>query len=91
MMTRWMLSCKEYSQLVSEELDRPLSLWDRASMAMHRLMCPPCTVIRKQIDLLREGCRYVPSDNPDETDERCVLPDEARQRIKTILRETHKV
>jgi hypothetical protein len=90
MMTRWMLNCKEFSRLVSEELDRSLSLWDRASMAMHRLVCPPCDMIRKQIDILRKNCRYVPSDNPDETDKSCVLPDDARMRIKKVLRETYK-
>lgn len=89
-MTRWMLNCKEYSQLVSEGLDRPLSLLDRVSMAMHRLMCPPCNMIRKQIDELRKACRFMPSDNPDETDKICVLPDDARTRIKKVLREIPK-
>ncbi|MGD9006518.1 MAG: zf-HC2 domain-containing protein [Desulfobacteraceae bacterium] len=89
-MSRWMLNCKEFSQLVSEGLDRPLSMWDRASMAMHRLMCPPCNTIRKQIDMLRQTCRYIPSDSPDETDETCILPDDARMRIKKVLRQTPK-
>jgi hypothetical protein len=89
-MTRWMLNCKEYSRLVSEGLDRPLSIWDRASMAIHRLVCPPCNLIKKQIAELREVCRYVPSDSPDETDQICVLPDEARMQIKKALRQTTK-
>jgi hypothetical protein len=89
-MTRWMLNCKEYSQLVSEGLDRPLSLWAQASMAMHRLICPPCNMIRKQINALRKACRHMPSDNPDETDKTCVLPEDARMRIKKVLRETPK-
>lgn len=87
-MARWMLNCKEFSQLVSEGFDRPLSMWDRASIAMHRLMCPPCKVIKKQIDMLRKSCRYIPSDDPDATDITCDLPDDARKRIKKVISET---
>ncbi len=89
-MTRWMLNCKEFSRLVSEGLDRPLSMWDRASMAMHRLICPPCNMIRKQIGMLRKTCRYMPSDSSDETGETCILPDDARMRIKKVLRDMPK-
>jgi hypothetical protein len=89
-MTRWMLNCKEFSRLVSEGLDRPLSMWDRIILVMHRLMCPPCNIIRKQVDVLRQTCRYIPSDSPDEKDETCILPDDARMRIKKVLREIPK-
>ena len=89
-MTRWMLNCKDYAQLVSEGLDRPLSLWDRVSMTTHRLMCPPCNLIKQQIDSLRKACRFVPSDNPDEIDKNCVLSDDACMRIKKALREQQK-
>lgn len=89
-MTRWMLNCKDYAQLVSEGLDRPLLWRDRVSMTMHRLMCPPCNLIKKQIDSLRKACRFVPSENPDEIDKTCVLSDDARLRIKKVLRELPK-
>jgi hypothetical protein len=89
-MTRWMLNCKEFSRLVSEGFDRPLSMLDRASMAMHRLMCPPCNLLRKQIDMLRQTCRYTPSGGSDETDGSCMLPDDARMRMKKLLREIPK-
>lgn len=89
-MTRWMLNCKEYSRLVSEGLDRPLSMWDRAIMTIHRLICPPCNLTKKQIEELRKTCRCMPSDNPDETDKTCVLPDDVRVRIKKVIREIPK-
>ena len=89
-MTRWMLNCQEYSQLVSEAMDRPLSLWDRVSMSMHRLICPPCNVIKKQIDGLRKACRHTPSENHDESDPACMLPEDARMRIKKVLRDLPK-
>jgi hypothetical protein len=89
-MTRWMLNCRDYAKLASEGLDRPLSWWDRISMTMHRLMCPPCNLIKQQMESFRKACRFVPSDNPDEIDKTCVLPDDARMRIKKVLRERLK-
>lgn len=86
-MTRWMLNCKEFSRLVSKGLDRPLPKWDRARMAIHRLICPPCNMIRKQIEMLHQTCRYMPSGSSDGTDATCILPDDARMRIKKVLRE----
>ena len=85
-MTRWMLNCRDYAQLVSEGLDRPLSWWDKVSMSLHRVMCPPCNLIKKQIDGLRKACQFVPSDDPAEKDISCALPDDARLRIKKVLR-----
>lgn len=89
-MARWMLNCKEYSRLVSEGMDRPLSLWDRVCMSMHRLLCPPCDMIKKQIDGLRKACRFTPPENQDENDPSCMLPEDARMRIKKVLRDLPK-
>jgi hypothetical protein len=47
-------------------------------------------MIKKQIDTMRNSCRYVPSDNLDETDKTCALPDDARMRIKKVVREMPK-
>jgi hypothetical protein len=49
-----MLKCKEVSELCSHELERPLTLTDRARLAMHLMMCTGCWNFRKQIRLLRQ-------------------------------------
>lgn len=85
-MAPWMINCKEYSQLVSKELDRPLPLWERLSVKMHGWICPACHHVKKQLDTLRQACRFAPSDKSCETDQNCVLPDDACLRIKAALK-----
>lgn len=84
-MSRWMLNCKEFSALVSERLDRPLSFWDRVSIKMHRIMCPACHRIQIQLEAIRNACHCIPEEDTD-TGEQCRLPDDARLRIKDALK-----
>jgi hypothetical protein len=49
-----MLKCKEVSELCSQELERPLPIADRVSLAMHMMMCTGCSNFRKQMRLLRQ-------------------------------------
>jgi hypothetical protein len=49
-----MLKCKEVSQLCSQELERPLTLTDRAKLGIHLMMCTGCWNFRKQMRLLRQ-------------------------------------
>ena len=82
----WMINCKEYSKLVSKELDQPLSLWDRISVKMHSWLCPACHHVKKQLELLRQACRLAPSENEMDQDGNRKLPDNACSRIKDALK-----
>jgi len=83
-MAGWMINCKEYAKLTSQSMDHRLSLWDWASIKIHQMICPPCNLIRKQFDVLRNACRQMPSDetSPD-MDGR--LSNDACERIKAVL------
>lgn len=85
-MSRWMLNCKEFAMLASERLDRPLSFWDKVSIKMHLLMCPPCQRIQKQLEALRRACRWGAADRDGMDQEECRLPENARSRIKETLK-----
>jgi predicted anti-sigma-YlaC factor YlaD len=62
-----MLSCKDVTHLLSEGLDRKLSLGERVQMEMHLAMCKGCSNFRKQMDFLRTACRrYADSIGRDE-------------------------
>ena len=52
-----MLSCKEVTELCSQELERPLRLGERMSVGTHLMMCTGCTNFRKQMALLRVVAR----------------------------------
>lgn len=82
-----MLSCKEVSRLVSESLDRKLSLWQRMQLWMHLLMCGMCARFRKQTLFIHAAAkRYLGTVEELEGDSRDQLGPEAAERIKRSLR-----
>lgn len=86
-MTLWRINCKEYASLVSQELDRPLSFRDKVMIRLHQLVCPPCKRVQAQMAAIREACRWAPHDEIDSDENVCVLPEEARTRIKSALKD----
>jgi hypothetical protein len=52
-----MLSCKEATELMSQEQDRPLSLAERLGLRLHVLICAGCRNYRRQMNVLRAACR----------------------------------
>ena len=80
-MRHWMFNCKEVTLMVSESLDRKLSLFQRIGIRMHLLMCKFCSRYRRQLLILRESMRLYPRYGED-TEPSLTLPPEARERIK---------
>ena len=52
-----MLSCKQATELMSQEKDRPLSLGERIGLRLHVWICAGCGTYRRQMDVLRAACR----------------------------------
>jgi hypothetical protein len=52
-----MLSCKEATELMSQEQDRPLGLAERFGLRLHVLICSACSNYRRQMAVLRAACR----------------------------------
>lgn len=74
-----MPSCREVTQMVSESMDRPLSIRTRIWMWMHLIMCRYCKRFRRQMLGLRIASRLTPADDA------APLAEAARQRIKAAL------
>jgi hypothetical protein len=53
-------TCREVHRLVSEGMDRDLSLVERTRMRLHLLVCTACTRFNGQMDLLRRAMRQSP-------------------------------
>ncbi|PXX41850.1 zf-HC2 domain-containing protein [Undibacterium pigrum] len=51
------LACKQAHQLISEGMDRPLSLPERAQLKMHLAICHYCTGFNGQMSFLRQAMR----------------------------------
>jgi hypothetical protein len=59
-----LLSCKEASRLISEELDRDLGVAERAALRVHLAICVACTRMSGQFEFLRRAVRQYPG--PDD-------------------------
>jgi hypothetical protein len=80
-----MLACREVTRLVSESLDRELSLGQRMSIKMHLMMCKLCSRYNKQLAALKEAIRLHAMREEDVDFYPASLSSEARERIKQAV------
>ena len=52
-----MLSCRQATELMSQEQDRLLTLAERIALRLHVWICAGCTNYRRQMTVLRVACR----------------------------------
>lgn len=50
-------TCREVHQLMSERMDRQLSLVERMRVGSHLMVCTACTRFKDQMSLLRRAMR----------------------------------
>ncbi|HXZ55795.1 MAG TPA: zf-HC2 domain-containing protein [Burkholderiales bacterium] len=62
------LSCKEASRLISEGMDRRLSLSEKIGLRLHVGICDACTRFTSHVQFLRRALKAFPG--PDEREER---------------------
>jgi len=62
------LSCREASQLISEGMDRRLSISERIGVRLHVSICDACTRFTAQVAFLRRALKVFPG--PDDPDRR---------------------
>jgi Putative zinc-finger len=72
-----MFSCRHATRLISDGLDRSLSLTERLSLGGHLLGCPPCRRFRRAAHWLQKTLAAPPAD--------LLLPAESRERIRCAL------
>lgn len=58
------LTCKEAARLISEGLDRKLSVAERTRLQLHVAVCKACERVTRQLEFLRRAARQYPG--PDE-------------------------
>lgn len=59
-----MMSCKQVTHLISEQLDRELSRGERMAMNFHLMMCTGCSNFRNNMRFLRKACHGLADDTP---------------------------
>ena len=62
-----MLDCKQIARLISDGLDQPLPVAERAQMRLHFVMCRGCRTVHEQMSFMRRAMRQLGQqelDNP---------------------------
>ena len=72
-----MLSCRNASRLISDGLDRRLSLAERWRLGVHLLLCAPCSRFRRAVRWLHGAVALAGAD--------VGLPPDTRERIRLAL------
>lgn len=82
---KFLPSCKEFVPLLSESLDRELSLYKKTIVRLHLAACPPCVRYLKQLGFVREASRRS-AGRPAPSRSLVKLSSETRERMKDALK-----
>jgi hypothetical protein len=80
---KWMLTCKETSQLLSDAKDRKLPLVKWLLLEMHILMCHQCRTYKRQLNILFQAFKKM--GQSIENDSNIHLSESKKQSIKKEL------
>lgn len=80
---KWMTTCKETTALASRALDGRLPLGERIALRVHLAICANCARFTRQVAVMRKVLQTAPTEGSGPG-----LPEDARRRIETKLRNT---
>lgn len=78
---KWVVTCKDTTELASRAMDERLPLPERMAMRLHLAICENCARFAQQLHEMRRQFRVETADKDDAPG----LPHEARQRIANEL------
>jgi len=85
-LARRLPTCKETTEMLSQSLDRPLSLYERINLKLHLLICVWCERYKNQLSFIREALQHHTGlDDVSEASPAMSLSTDARERIKRAL------
>ena len=74
-----MLDCKQTSQLISQSLDRSLTLRERFALRLHLLVCKYCKQFSQHLQTIRVALKQMT--NSIESNDGIAMPSAAKNRI----------
>jgi hypothetical protein len=78
-----MLSCKQASQIISQSLDRQLTMRERFALKLHLLVCKYCKRFSQQLESLRVAIKQMV--NSTENDNTIEISTAAKNRIAALV------
>ena len=78
-----MLSCKQTSQIISQSLDRPLTMREHFALKLHLLICKYCKRFSQQVQTLHVAIKTMVSSI--ESNNSIKMPSMAKKRIADLV------
>ena len=78
-----MLDCKQTSQLISQSLDRPLTLRERFALRLHLFICDKCKQFSQHLQTMRVAINQMT--HSIENDNAIEMPSAAKKRIADLV------
>ncbi len=78
-----MLSCKKASQIISQSLERKLTIGERFNLKLHLLVCKYCKHFSQQIHSISVALKLTA--RTIENDDTVKMPSSAKQRITDLI------
>ena len=82
-----MLSCKQTSQIISQSLDRPLTMREHFALKLHLLICKYCKRFSQQVQTLHVAVKTMVSSI--ESNNSIEMPSLAKKRIANLAEANH--
>jgi len=82
-----MLDCKQSSQLISQSLDRSLTLRERFALQLHLIICEYCKRFSQQVQTLRIALKQMA--NSIENNSMIEMSSAAKKRIADLVEANH--
>jgi Putative zinc-finger len=79
-----MLDCKQASQIISQSLDRNLTLRERFALRLHLLICAYCKRFSQQMQTMRVAIKQMTASI--ENDHKIEMPSAAKKRIAELIK-----
>lgn len=85
----WLLrrlpACKQTVEIISQSMERPLTLRERVLLKLHLWVCMWCLWYMEHLQLMRDALRLQENESDADVSTSTRLSDEARERIRRSL------
>ena len=85
----WLLrrlpACKQTVEIISQSMERPLTLRERALLKLHLWVCMWCLWYMEHLEIMRDALRLQENESDVDVSTTTRLSDEARERIRRSL------
>lgn len=79
-----MLDCKQTSQLISQSLDRKLTLRERFALQLHLILCKFCKRFSQQLQIIRVSVKSLVDEV--EKNDTILMPLDVKERISNVFK-----